>query len=117
MKVKKCIREIKIFSMLNCINCYWLFSGYCSNNAIVFSDEIVLYRGERFMPFIDGAFEEYTIPSTDFTRQQLRMVGTMRDKISEASAILKSCQIFHPPQGFKLVLSFAGSGSGRFLRK
>lgn len=69
-----------------------------------FSDEIVLYRGERFMPFIDGALEEYTIPSTDFTRQQLRMVGTMRDNIAEAADILKSCQIFHPPQGFKLVI-------------
>lgn len=96
-------REIKIFYIIVAI----IVAGFASviaQTTPVFSDEIVLYRGERFMPFIDGALEEYTIPSTDFTRQQLRMVGPMRDKISAAAAILKSCQIFQPPQGFKLVL-------------
>jgi hypothetical protein len=96
-------REVKIFSIIVAV----IVTGYSTaiaQTTPVFSDEIVLYRGERFMPFIDGALEEYTIPSADFTRQQLRMVGTMRDKISEASSILKACQIFHPPQGFKLVI-------------
>jgi hypothetical protein len=96
-------RKIKIFTCLIALTLAGI-SPARGQTAIAFSDEIVLYRGERFMPFIDGAFEEYTIPSTDFNRQQLRMVGTMRDKISAASAILKSCQIFQPPQGFKLVL-------------
>jgi hypothetical protein len=96
-------REVKIFSIIVAV----IVTGYSAaiaQTTPVFSDEIILYRGERFMPFIDGALEEYTIPSADFTRQQLRMVGTMRDKISEASSILKACQIFHPPQGFKLVI-------------
>lgn len=96
-------RKIKIFTCLIALTLAGISParGQTSN---AFSDEIVLYRGERFMPFIDGAFEEYIIPSSDFNRQQLRMVGTMRDKLSTASAILKSCQIFQHPQGFKLVL-------------
>lgn len=96
-------RNIKIFIIFTVIIITG-FSTVMAQTTPVFSDEIILYRGERFMPFIDGALEEYTIPSADFTRQQLRMVGAMRDKISEASAILKTCQIFHPPQGFKLVV-------------
>ncbi len=70
----------------------------------VFSDEIILYRGERFMPFIDGPVEEYSESSAEFTRQQLRLVGPMRENLSAAAAVIKACAMFHPPQGFKLVV-------------
>lgn len=68
------------------------------------SDEIILYRGERFMPYIDGPIEDYSESSSEFTRQQMRLVGQMRENISRAANFLKECDLFHPPQGFKLVV-------------
>ncbi len=80
----------------------WLAAPVMSQTTPAFSDEIILYRGERFMPFIDGPVEENSFSSPDFTRQQLRMVGVMRENLVKASAAMKACQLFHPPQGFKL---------------
>ena len=80
----------------------WLAAPVMSQTTPVFSDEIILYRGERFMPFIDGPVEENSFSSPDFTRQQLRMVGAMRENLVKASAVMKACELFHPPQGFKL---------------
>ena len=68
------------------------------------SDEIILYRGERFMPFIDGPVEDYAESSAEFTKQQMRLVVQMRENIALASSFLKGCDLFHPPQGFKLVV-------------
>jgi hypothetical protein len=81
-----------------------LASPALAQTTPVFSDEIILYRGERFMPFIDGPVEEYSESSAEFTRQQLRLVGQMRENISSVASVIKSCPLFHPPQGFKLVI-------------
>lgn len=69
-----------------------------------YSDEIILYRGERFMPYIDGPVEEHSVSSTEFNRQQMPMVVRMRENLVQAAGIMKSCPMFHPPQGFKLVI-------------
>lgn len=70
-----------------------------------FSDEILLYRGERFMPFLDGPVEEFTRSSEGFTTPQMQHAGLMRENLSRISGVIKSCPTFNPPQGFKLVIN------------
>jgi hypothetical protein len=91
-----------LLAIFYAVSVIWLAVPVFSQTKPVFSDEIILYRGERFMPFIDGPVEENSFSSPDFSRQQLRMVGTMRENLVNASAVMKSCELFHPPQGFKL---------------
>lgn len=79
--------------------------GIMAQTVMPFSDEILLYRGERFMPFLDGPIEEFTRSSDGFGGQQLQQAGLMRENLSRLSGIIKSCPTFNPPQGFKLVIN------------
>jgi flagellar biosynthesis chaperone FliJ len=101
MEVEMCKKGI-ILAIFYTVSVSWLAAPVMSQTTPAFSDEIILYRGERFMPFIDGPIEENSFSSPDFTRQQLRMVGAMRENLVKASAVMKACELFHPPQGFKL---------------
>lgn len=76
-----------------------------AQDSPVFSDEIILYRGERFMPFIDGPIEESYIPASGLTRKQMRIEPVMKENLSLVSSFLKGCPVLDPPQGVKLVIS------------
>lgn len=69
-----------------------------------FSDEIILYRGERFMPRIDGPIEEQLLMASTLTRQQIRPANLFRKNLDSLVSLLKSCDVLLPPQGIKSVI-------------
>ncbi len=93
--------EIRVFLLL-----ILLWGGeLVAQTAQPYSDEILLYRGERFMPFLDGPIEEFTRSADGFTGQQLQQASLMRENLSRLSGLVKGCPTFNPPQGFKLVIN------------
>jgi len=72
---------------------------------VVFSDEIILYRGERFMPFIDGPMEITNAEPGDLTRQQQRKLPAMKQKMADVVSLFTACSLLSPPQGMKAVMS------------
>ena len=69
-----------------------------------FSDEIILYRGERFMPYIDGPVEEQLSMSPALTRAQTRPASIFRKNLDSLLSLVKSCEVLYPPQGIKTVI-------------
>ncbi len=90
-----------------CIGILFLLLGFDHTKAQqlpVFSDEIILYRGERFMPFIDGPVEEYSEAAQGLSRQQARLERIFLKSLDSITEILKKCPDLDTPQGFKLVI-------------
>jgi hypothetical protein len=75
-----------------------------AQHPVSFSDEIVLYRGERFMPYIDGSIEVHSSVHEGLSRQQQRLAPEMLDKVTAVAEILKYCPFLRPPQGIKVVI-------------
>ena len=69
-----------------------------------FSDEIIMYRGERFMPYIDGPVEEQFSMSPALTRPQIRPANLFRRNLDSLVSLIKSCEVLNPPQGVKSVI-------------
>lgn len=79
-----------------------LYSAFAQG---AFSDEIILYRGERFMPFIDGPIEITNTVQADLTRQQQRQLPAMKQKMADVVSLFTACSLLNPPQGMKAVLT------------
>lgn len=80
-------------------------SGHSASAQVAFSDEIILYRGERFMPFIDGPLEVSHTSPADLSRQQQRQLPLMKQKMEEVVSLFTTCSLLSPPQGMKAVLT------------
>lgn len=81
------------------------FSGLSAFAQVAFSDEIILYRGERFMPFIDGPLEVTHNVSGDLTRQQQRQLPILKGKMADLGSLFTNCSLLRPPQGMKAVMT------------
>lgn len=74
---------------------------------VAFSDEIILYRGERFMPFIDGPLEITNSAPAELTRQQQRRLPAIKQKMADLVSLFTACSLLSPPQGMKAVMTTA----------